>query len=172
MTFFGNALFFSSSDHFAYPDIQIHQTVEPYPLMAILSWTKTKSIFEFWIWVGALRPVGIWGHLQGENIQLYNLFSPVMMITWWMKLGGNRPPGDNPPLFSISGTGSFISPVVHEYIVVMHRTIWNTKLGTHITWCCATQRDATGQNLGRPRWGFLSHASHQSHKSHTLNTYS
>ena len=24
----------------------------------------------------------------------------------WMKLGGNRPPGDNPLLFSISGTGS------------------------------------------------------------------
>ena len=29
-----------------------------------------------------------------------NLFRPVMMITWWMKLGGNRPPGDNPLLFS------------------------------------------------------------------------
>ena len=28
-----------------------------------------------------------------------------------MKLGGNRPPGDNPLLFSISGTGSFIYPV-------------------------------------------------------------
>ena len=27
-----------------------------------------------------LRPVGIWGHLQGENIQLYNLLSPVMML--------------------------------------------------------------------------------------------
>ena len=40
-----------------------------------------------------------------------NLFSPVMMITWWMKLGGNRPPGDNPLLFSTSGTGSFICPV-------------------------------------------------------------
>ena len=36
-------------------------------------------------WVGVLRPVGIWGHLQGENIQLYNLFSPVMMITWWRR---------------------------------------------------------------------------------------
>ena len=35
----------------------------------------------------------------------------MMMITWWMKLGGNRPPGDNPLLFSISGTGSFICPV-------------------------------------------------------------
>ena len=33
-------------------------------------------------------------HLQGENIWLYNLFSAVRMITW-MKLGGNRPPGDN-----------------------------------------------------------------------------
>ena len=28
-----------------------------------------------------------------------------------MKLGGNRQPGDNPLLFSISGTGSFICPV-------------------------------------------------------------
>ena len=28
--------------------------------------------------VGILRPVGIWGHLQGENIQSYHLFSPVM----------------------------------------------------------------------------------------------
>ena len=28
-----------------------------------------------------LRPVGIRGHLQGENIQSYNLFSPMMMIT-------------------------------------------------------------------------------------------
>ena len=26
-------------------------------------------------------------------------------------IGGNRPPGDNPLLFSISGTGSFICPV-------------------------------------------------------------
>ena len=43
-----------------------------------------------------------------------NLFSPVMMITWWMKLGGNRPPGDNPLLFSTSGTGSFICPVADE----------------------------------------------------------
>ena len=31
-----------------------------------------------------------------------------------MKLGGNRPPGDNPLLFSISGTGSFIWPVADE----------------------------------------------------------
>ena len=27
----------------------------------------------FLVWVGVLRPVGIWGHLQGENIQSYNL---------------------------------------------------------------------------------------------------
>ena len=59
--------------------------------------------------VGVVRQVGIQGHLQGENIRLYNLFSPVMMITWWMKLGGNQPLGDNPLLFSISGTGSSIS---------------------------------------------------------------
>ena len=31
--------------------------------------------------VEVLHPVGIKGHLQGENIQSYNLFSPVMMIT-------------------------------------------------------------------------------------------
>ena len=35
------------------------------------------------------------------------------MTTWWMKLGGNRPPGDNPLLFSTSGTGSFICPVAY-----------------------------------------------------------
>ena len=33
------------------------------------------------------------------------------MITLRMKPGGNRPPGDNPLLFSISGTGSCICPV-------------------------------------------------------------
>ena len=44
---------------------------------------------------GGSRPVGICGHLQGENIQSYNLFSPVMMITWWRKPGGNLPPGHN-----------------------------------------------------------------------------
>ena len=40
----------------------------------------------------------------------YNLFSPVMMITWWMKLGGNLPPGHDALLFSRSGTGSCICP--------------------------------------------------------------
>ena len=56
---------------------------------------------------GGLRPVGSWGHLQGESIQSYNLFSPVIIITWWMKLGGNLPPG----LLSISGTyGIFYIP--------------------------------------------------------------
>ena len=33
-----------------------------------------------------------------------------------MKLGGNRPPGDNPLLFSISGTGSFICPVAQTWL--------------------------------------------------------
>ena len=28
------------------------------------------------------------------NCIIVQLFSSVMMITWWMKLGGNRPPGD------------------------------------------------------------------------------
>ena len=34
-----------------------------------------------------------------------------------MKLGGNRPPGDNPLLFSISGTGSFICPGQDDLLV-------------------------------------------------------
>ena len=43
-----------------------------------------------------------------------NLFCPVMMmITRWMKLGGNQPPGDNPLLFSKSGRGYFICPVAY-----------------------------------------------------------
>ena len=33
------------------------------------------------------------------------------LLNLWMKLGGNRPPEDNPLLFLISGTGSFICPV-------------------------------------------------------------
>ena len=33
------------------------------------------------------------------------------MITWWMKLGGNLPPGHDTLLFSMSDTGSFIWPV-------------------------------------------------------------
>ena len=50
-------------------------------------------------------------NLQSENIQSYNLFSLVMMITWWMKLGGNLPLGHDVLLFSMSGSGSFIYPV-------------------------------------------------------------
>ena len=45
----------------------------------------------------------------------HKLFSPVM-ITWWMKLGGNRPPGHDALLVSISGpsgTGFFICPCSH-----------------------------------------------------------
>ena len=41
---------------------------------------------------------------RARTYDCINLFSSVM-ITWWMKLGGNRPPGDNPLLLSISGTG-------------------------------------------------------------------
>ena len=45
------------------------------------------------------------------GLQSYTLFSPVMMITWWMKLAGNLPLGHDALLVSISGTGSFICPV-------------------------------------------------------------
>ena len=43
---------------------------------------------------------------SGREQQSHNLFSPVMMITWGMKLGGNLPPGYDALLFSISATGS------------------------------------------------------------------
>ena len=59
----------------------------------------------FWWEFLVLHPVGIKGRLQGENIQLYNLFSLVIRITWWMKLRGNLLPGHNALLFSISGRG-------------------------------------------------------------------
>ena len=35
-----------------------------------------------------------------------------------MKLGGNRPAGDNPLLFSISGTGSCICPVTQTRLEI------------------------------------------------------
>ena len=60
---------------------------------------------------GGFSLVGPQGHLQGQNIESCNLFSPVMMITWWRKLGGNLPRGHDTLLYSISGTGSFICPV-------------------------------------------------------------
>ena len=60
--------------------------------------------------MGGLRPVGIQGHLHGENIQSYNLFSPVMIPD------SPDSPGDNPLLFSISGTGCFICPVAESEI--------------------------------------------------------
>ena len=57
-----------------------------------------------------LRLVGM--HLRPSlgREQLYEsysfvLFSPVMMITSCMKLGGNLPLGHDALLFSISGTG-------------------------------------------------------------------
>ena len=49
-----------------------------------------------------LRPVGIWGHFRRKHTS-YNLFSPVMMITWWRTL----PPGHVP-----ISTGSY----VHSHI--------------------------------------------------------
>ena len=40
------------------------------------------------------------------------------MITWWMKLGGNLPPGDNPLLFWISGTGSYMPSRIDTALVI------------------------------------------------------
>ena len=57
---------------------------------------------------GGLCPVGIF------RARPYNWIT--YSVQWWwlldeMKLGGNRPLGDNPLLLSISGMGSFICPV-------------------------------------------------------------
>ena len=57
-----------------------------------------------------LRPVGIWGHLQGENIQTEHIQSGDEDY-WCMELGGNLPPGHYPLLFSPSGTLYFLCPV-------------------------------------------------------------
>ena len=40
----------------------------------------------------------------------HNLFSPVVMMTSWRKLGGNLPPEHDALLFLIRGMGSFICP--------------------------------------------------------------
>ena len=82
-------------------------------------WWNTEIISGMW---GSLMKYilsfdwGFYVQLASEaifraRVYSHNLFSPVMMITWWVKLGGNRPLGDNPLLFSISGTGSFICQV-------------------------------------------------------------
>ena len=79
-----------------------------------VGWGLMSSNPRVWVWVEDLRPVGIYGHLQVEDTQSYNLFSPVIMITWWMELGGNLPLGHNALLFSISGMGSYICPVAQR----------------------------------------------------------
>ena len=57
------------------------------PDIAGLLWTY---IFEF---EGRFRALSHPMRPPGRvHIQSNNLFSPVMMITWWMKLGGNLPP--------------------------------------------------------------------------------
>ena len=50
-------------------------------------------------------------HLRPSSGREHTIVTYSVRWRWWMKLGGNRPPGDNPLLFSISGTGSFICPV-------------------------------------------------------------
>ena len=52
------------------------------------------------------------------------------MINWWMKLGGNLPPGHNTLLFSISGTWSFICLL---YLIFQSRSWSNSKANTSST---------------------------------------
>ena len=65
-----------------------------------LSFSVTNGI-TVWVRVdlSALSASKACMHLQGENIQSYNLFSPVMMITWWMKVAENLSLGHNALLF-------------------------------------------------------------------------
>ena len=44
-----------------------------------------------------------------------------------MKRGGNRPPGDNPLLFSISGTGSYICPVAQARLDIPRSLITQSR---------------------------------------------
>ena len=41
-----------------------------------------------------------------------NLFSPVLITTWWRKLGGNLPPGNDALLYPIRDTGSEVGSTV------------------------------------------------------------
>ena len=55
------------------------------------------------------------------------------MITWWMKLGGNLPPGHDALLFFISGTAG----IFYMLIVQSHRHGWtytNPSGGSRIVW--------------------------------------
>ena len=70
------------------------------------------------------------------------------MITWWMKLGGNRPPGYDALLFSISGTGSFICPVTQTWLDIprpLFTQSWIT--GGKSKWSSTRQIRTTGLSV-------------------------
>ena len=76
---------------------------------------------------------GVYGQSASEAIfrvraYSYNLFSPVMI--YLMNKTSRKPPtGDNPLLFSISGTGSFICPVTQTLLDIPRPLItqsWGT----------------------------------------------
>ena len=58
-----------------------------------------------------LRPLGIEGHIQGENRHIYVLQSGDDDYLMNETTGGNLPPGHDALLFSINDTRSFICPV-------------------------------------------------------------
>ena len=58
--------------------------------------------------------------------------------------GGNRPPGDNPLLFSISGTGSFICPVAQARLDIPRPLITQSRSTggkTEMFSSCGTRTD-------------------------------
>ena len=90
----------------------------------------TTRWHEFEVWVEGLRPVGIYGHLQGENMPSYNLFSPAMMSTWRMKLGRYLPLGYDALLPSISASSTSTSTCIKQdpdllrYEPIPQKTCW------------------------------------------------
>ena len=64
------------------------------------------------------------------------------MLTWWMKLGENLPPGHDSLLFSISGMGSCICPVAQTRLDILRPLF--TQAITVVFWL---QRYATIEQL-------------------------
>ena len=82
------------SGEFLWQSCLMHQARNGQCVHLLLLWVELS-------WVGGFYALSASKAIFRARTYNCNLFSPVMMITWWIKLGGNRPPGDNPRLFSI-----------------------------------------------------------------------
>ena len=72
-------------------------------------------------------------YFQGENIQSYSLFNPVMMITWWMKLGGNLSLGLGPYSFDLV-EGERAAQGVSMEVLCKLSVIWSGDLFNFSSW--------------------------------------